>query len=202
MLHLLPIRVLMFVFAAAIGLLIITAFYVGQLHADETFRSAQIVVRWASSLSLGVTVLLYAGWRWMPIIQSAIFPYLGGNWEGEVRYLDATHRACSKPVKMEAKHTLFGVKLLLESDESTSATLAVHAEKDPDFDRYRLFYVYLNRRKEGVAGAGDAYRGLAVARWLEGSQPSLEGDYFTDTHRRGTLHLRRVRKTAFWKLWR
>jgi hypothetical protein len=202
MLHLLPIRILMFAFAAAVGLLILAAFCVGQLDATETFKSTQTVVRWASSLSLVAIVLLYAGWRWLPILQSAIFPYLGGCWEGEVRYLDENQHPCAKPVTMEAKHTLFGIQLLLDSDESTSATLAVHAEKDPNFDRYRLFYVYLNRRKEGVVGGGEVYRGLAVARWAQGSQPALEGDYFTDTSRRGTLHLRRVEKTPFWKLWR
>ena len=202
MLHLLPIRILMFAFAAAVGLLILGAFYIDQMDAGETFKSAQLVVRWSSSLSLGAVVLLYAGWRWLPMLQKAIFPYLGGHWEGEVRYLDKNKRPCAKPVTMEAKHTLFGIKLLLDSDESTSATLAVHAEKDPDFDRYRLYYVYLNRRKEGVVGGGEVYRGLAVARWTEGSQPALEGDYFTDTHRQGTLHLRRTEKTPFWKLWR
>ena len=202
MLHLLPIRILMFAFAAAVGLLILGAFYVGQMDAGETVKSAQTIVRWASSLSLAAVILLYAGWRWLPMLQSAIFPYLGGSWEGEVRYLDKNQHNCAKPVTMEAKHTLFDIKLLLDSDESTSATLAVHAEKDPDFDRYRLFYVYLNRRKEGVVGGGQVYRGLAVARWTGGSQPALEGDYFTDTHRQGTLHLRRVRKTPFWKLWR
>lgn len=192
----------MFAFAAAVGFLILGAFYVGQMDAAETFQSAQLVVRWASSLSFAAVVLLYAGWRWLPMLQSVIFPYLGGFWEGEVRYLDNNKNPCAKPVTMEAKHTLFGIKFLLDSDESTSATLAVHAEKDPDFDRYRLFYVYLNRRKEGVIGGGQVYTGLAVARWANGLQPALEGDYFTDTHRQGTLHLRRVKKTAFWKLWR
>lgn len=201
MLHLLPIRILTVAFAAAVGLLILAAFDVGQLDAGQTLRSAQLVVRWASSLSLGALVLLYAGWRWLPTIQAAIFPYLGGRWEGSVHFGE-NQSSRSKPVTMEAKHTLFGIKFLLDSDESSSLTLAVHAEKDPDFDRYRLFYVYLNRRKEGVIGGGQLYRGLAVVRWVEGSQPALEGDYFTETHRRGTLHLRRVEKTPFWKLWR
>lgn len=102
---------------------------------------------------------------------------------------------------MEAKHSLIGAKLLLETDESESATLVVHAEKDPTFDRYKLYYVFLNRRKEGVPGAGESYRGLAIVRWIDGKNPSLEGDYFTDTDRRGALHLTRARKTAFWKLW-
>ena len=191
----------MVVFAATVGLLVVGAFYVGAVNTEETFRSAQQVVRWASTVSLAAVALMLLAWRWVPSVESAIFPYLGGSWTGEVRYEEGDSPT-SKPVRMDVKHNLLGLKLLLDSEESTSATLAVHAEKDPDFDRFRLYYVYLNRRKEGVAGAGDVYRGLAVVRWVAGTPPSLTGDYFTDTHRRGTLHLVRETETPFWKLWR
>lgn len=201
MLHLLPIRVLMIAFAATVGLLVVGAFYVGVVNTAETFRSAQQVVRWASSVSLAAITLTLLAWRWVPPFQSAIFPYLGGCWAGEVRY-DDDGVPTAKPVRMEVKHNLLGARLLLDSDESTSVTLAVHAEKDPDFDRFRLYYVYLNRRKEGTVGGGEAYRGLAVVRWTAGSPPSLAGDYFTDTHRRGTMHLVLETRTAFWKVWR
>lgn len=189
-------------FAIAMGLLVFFAFYVGPHQVDNISQAVQAIIRWASSVSLAAIVVAYAAWRWVPAVQLAIFPYLGGKWEGEVHYQNSNGDICTKLVTMEAKHTLFGIKFLLESDESTSATLVVHAEKDPDFSRYRLFYVYLNRRKEGVLGAGDVYQGLAVTRWLDGSNPLLEGDYFTDTHRRGTLHLHRVETPSFWKLWR
>lgn len=192
----------MFGFAATVGLLVVGAFYVGAVNTDESLRSAGQVVRWASSVSLAATVLLLLAWRWIPAVQSAIFPYLGGTWAGEVRYDDEQGVPAAKPVTMEVRHNLLGARLLLDSEESTSVTLAVHAEKDPDFDRFRLYYVYLNRRKEGVPGGGEAYRGLAIVRWVAGGTPSLVGDYFTETHRRGTLHLARETATAFWKVWR
>jgi hypothetical protein len=191
----------MFVFAATVGLLVVGAFYVGAVNTAESVRSAQQVLRWASSVSLAATALMLLAWRWVPPVQAAIFPYLGGTWTGEVRY-DDNGVPTEKPVTMEVRHNLLGAKLLLDSEESTSVTLAVHADKDPDFDRFRLYYVYLNRRKEGVAGGGDAYRGLAIVRWIAGQPPTLAGDYFTDTHRRGTLHLVRETATAFWKVWR
>ena len=50
-------------------------------------------------------------------------------------------------VKLEIKHTLFGLRLVLDSKKSTSWTLVVHAERNRDFGRYRLYYVYLNERK-------------------------------------------------------
>lgn len=191
----------MFAFAAVVGLLVVGAFYVGVVNTAESLRSAQQVLRWASSVSIAATLLMLLAWRWIPPVQAAIFPYLGGTWTGEVRY-DVNGVPATKPVTMEVKHNLLGARLLLDSEESTSVTLAVHADKDPDFDRFRLYYVYLNRRKEGVVGGGDVYRGLAIVRWIAGQPPSLLGDYFTDTHRRGTLHLERETATAFWKVWR
>ncbi len=192
---------LMFVFAAIVGILVVGAFYMGVVNTTESLRSAQLVLRWASPISFGAILLMLLVWRWVPPVQTAIFPYLGGTWTGEVRY-EVDGVTTAKPVTMEVRHNLLGVKLLLDSEESTSVTLAVHAEKDSDFDRFRLYYVYLNRRKEGVAGGGDIYRGLAIVRWITGNPPSLAGDYFTDTHRRGTLHLARETTTAFWKVWR
>lgn len=207
MLHLLPIRLLLSLFAAMAGVAVIAAFYGGYVGTNDSVQAMLSVFRFASMLSLGAVIILYAAWRWIGPLQMYIFPYLGGTWEGEVRYKKITEDNgkeevdASLEVKLEAKHTLFAIKLLLESDESTSTTLAVHAEKDPDFEKFRLYYVYLNRRNEGVAGGGDAYRGLAVVRWSNDGTPALEGSYFTETDRKGTLHLRRTMRTPFWKLW-
>lgn len=202
MLHLLPIRLLIQVFATSVGLMAIAAFYAGYADDKDTAQLVQLVLRWGSSLSFAAVALVYAAWRWIPFVQASIFPYLGGRWAGQVRYVGKEGKHADKPVRLEAKHTLFGLRFLLDSDESTSTTLAVHAEKDPDFNKFRLYYVYLNSRKEGVLGSGETYRGLAIVRWEDGAQPTLEGDYFTETARQGTLHLRRVSRTAFWKIWR
>jgi site-specific DNA recombinase len=73
----------------------------------------------------------------------------------------------------------------------SSWTLAVHAERAQDFARYRLYYVYLNERKEGFPSPRERYRGLAILRVENGERRRLMGDYFTETHRQGTLHLTR-----------
>jgi hypothetical protein len=113
----------------------------------------------------------------MPPIQKFIFPYLGGRWTGYVQFegKEGTQRL---NVKLEIKHTLFGLRLLLDSKESTSWTLLVHAERNRDFERYRLYYVYLNERKEGFANGGERYRGLAVMRIEPGARLKLQGDSF------------------------
>ena len=97
------------------------------------------------------------------MVQRWIFPYLGGRWSGFVKF-QGPQGPEQRDVTLEVKHTLFGLRLILDSAESTSRTLVVQAERDKDFDRYRLYYVYLNERKEGAAGVHNRYRGLAIMR--------------------------------------
>jgi hypothetical protein len=201
MLDLFPIRLLLRCAFAAAGVVLLVAVYTGWTGKGEPSSIAFLLIRWSSMLAIVALALGVAVWRWVPAVQRSIFPYLGGHWSGFVRFEDedGSHR---RDVTLEIKHTLFGLRLLLDSKESTSWTLAVHAERNEDFERYRLYYVYLNERKDGFAGAGQRYRGLAVIRVESGERFALHGNYFTDTDRRGTLHLGRVTLHPWWKLWR
>lgn len=201
MLHLLPIRMVLRVVAALVALAIFAASYAGWVGQGGAVHDMTVVTRLSSSLATAAIVLLYVYWRWIPAVQLLIFPYLGGRWSG-VLHFTAGRGPEHRDVRLEIKHTLFAIKLLLDSNESTSSTLVVHAERNPYFQRYRIYYVYLNERKEGVPGAGERYRGLAVLRVEWGAQPELQGDYFTETNRSGTLHLRRDEGHPWWKLWR
>lgn len=201
MLHLLPIRIVLWLGTAAIATTVLAATYVGWLGEGDTVRDAEMVIRWSSGLPIIIIVLLFAAWRWINPLQLFIFPYLGGSWSGEVAFKgkDGLEK---RNVRLEVKHTLFGLKFLLDSDEATSKTLVAYAERDGDFNHYRIYYVYLNERKEGVAGAGENYRGLAVLRVECGLQPKLHGDYFTEKLSGGTIHLLRDAAHPWWKLWR
>jgi hypothetical protein len=201
MLHLLPIRLVLRTFAALAGLSVLAASYAGLVGTGDIVRDLTILSRWSATLAIAVIALLYVLWRWVPVVQIAIFPYLGGRWSGVVRF-DTEHGPDERAVELEIKHTLFAMRLLLDSRESTSSTLVVHAERDPDFQRFRIYYAYLNERKEGVPGAGERYRGLAILRVDWGSHPQLQGNYFTEVHRRGTLHLTLDAAHPWWKLWR
>lgn len=200
MLHLLPIRLMLTCFAALVGLSVLAAFYAGWIGHGPS-NDILWIVRWSSSASLVAIILPFAAWRWSRHVQAYIFPHLGGHWIGQVRF-QSEASAESRQVTLEIKHNLFGVRMLLESKESTSRTLLVHAERDLHFDRYKLYYAYLNERKEGVSHAGEVYRGLAIIRIVTGVPMKLEGDYFTDTHRSGSLHLTRDSVAAWWQFWR
>ena len=200
MLHLLPIRWILQVSIAFAVAAVSIAFYVGWIGAAAT-PGAFTLVRWSSFAAISIVALLFAAWRWIPPIQQAIFPYLGGHWEGFVKFSEGDGPGVRR-VTLDIKHTLLGLKLLLDSRESTSWTLVAHAERNKDFDRYRLYYVYLNERKEGVERSGEQYRGVAIIRIDQSKPLKLEGSYFTERSSSGTLHVSLVHSHPWWKLWR
>jgi hypothetical protein len=200
MLHLLPIRLILWLFVAAAALSVVAFAYAGWF-SEGTFATLSLVVRGVGTLVPAGILLLFAGWRWIPWLRSTIFPYLGGCWSGDIAF-DENGVQQTRAATLEISHRLTGIVMILETAESISRTLVVHAEKNRHFERYRLYYAFLNERKEGTAGAGHRYRGLAILRVETGRPLRMAGDYFTDTHRRGTLTLEQAAPNPWWKLWR
>jgi hypothetical protein len=201
-LHLLPVRLL---FQGAITLVVLAiaaAFYAGWLDPSNGAQNVALLLRVSSSLAVALSVALVAVWRWVPSLQKFIFPYLGGLWTGVIRFSNEDGGEGLRKVTMEVKHTPFGLKLVLDSKESVSWTLSVQADRNPDFERFRLFYIYLNERKEGVVGARERYRGVAIMRVEAGDPLKLFGDYFTETDRRGRIELMAARLHPWWMIWR
>lgn len=203
MLHLLPVRLLFQGAIALVALAIAAGFCAGWLDPSDGAQNIALLLRISSSLAVALSVVLVAGWRWLPSLQRLIFPYLGGHWTGVIRFSkDEDGGEGLRKVTMEVKHTPFGLKLILDSKESVSWTLSVQADRNPDFERFRLFYIYLNERKEGVVGARERYRGVAIMRVEAGAPLKLFGDYFTETDRRGRIELMAVRLHPWWMIWR
>ncbi len=201
MLHLVPIRWLVTAVIVAVATMVFATVYAGWVTEASAVAGAFLVVRGASLIAAALITAMYAAWRWLSPVQEAIFPYLGGKWTGVLKF-EGAHGPGERDINLEIKHTLFTLQLLLDTKESSSRTLAVHAERDAHFERYRLFYVYLTERKDGFAGAGDAYRGLAVLRVERAARLQLLGSYFTEQNGRGTLSLTRKTATPWWMLWR
>jgi len=212
MLHLLPLRLILWAFAFVVAISLGLAF-AGLASNGHVFGNLSVLVRWSGSLVTVATIVLFASWRWIRPLQSIIFPSLGGTWKGVVEFenenKDESEREAevapekqTREVTLEVKHLLTGITMMLDSAESTSWTLAVHAEKAKDFDRYRLYYVYLNERKEGSEGGGERYRGLAIIGIETATPMRMAGNYFTETDRKGTLKLTQVAANPWWKLWR
>lgn len=155
-------------------------------------------------VSYGITgfpLICYLAWRWVPQVQAAIFPYLGGVWEGSLTY-DGINGQGEREIALTINQTPFHVSLILDSEESVSRTLSAQANRDAGANRDRVYYVFQNERKEGVKNPGVKYRGLAVLGVQAGKQLTLAADYFTESKSTGQLHLVRYKPHPWWSLWK
>jgi hypothetical protein len=201
MLNLLPIRNLLTVIIILIASSVLAAAYAGVVGTGDALADVKWIIRLAPSAALTLMVAPFAVWRWVGSVQRLTFPYLGGEWAGELRFNGQTG-AGTRDVTLTVNHSLLKIALILDSAESTSRTLVVQADRDAEINRDRLYYVYLNERKEGVSGAGERYRGLAVLRVEMSGRPALLGDYFTERQSSGKLKLSRRRSHPWWALWK
>lgn len=199
MLHLLPVRQLLMLIVLLVALTMLLAMYAGYMGAGG-LKDAIIIIRWSSASAVALPIIASAAWRWMPLLQKVSFPYLGGEWEGKLAF-EGLRGSGTRDVKLDVTHQLFGLKIVLETNESISRTLVAHAQYDADIARNRIYYVYLNERKEGVVAAGEYYKGLATLR-VENAGSLLHGNYFTETRGAGTLHVYRLKKHSWWKIWK
>lgn len=200
MLHLFPIRFFLQLLAAAAAIIVVAALSLGWIGTSSATAAVFQIIRWTSMIAVVAAVFAQLSWRWIPPLQGLVFPYLGGYWAGTLEFT-TNNKIEQREVGLQIRQNLLGLRLLLESPESTSSTLAVHAERN-DFSRFRMYYVYLNERKEGIAGGGDRYRGLAVIRVVLTPSRELYGNYFTENLQSGTLRLKLRRATEWWRVWR
>ena len=201
MLNLLPIRVLVRGVIILATVPVILAIGLGALGAGNALNTAIGIIRYSYIAAFAVIILPSVAWRSLPWLQSWIFPYLGGEWEGEIEF-GAEDGPEIRLVHLDIEHTLFNITLILRSAESISRTLVVHPERDRGLRSDRLYYVYRNERKEGVPNAGESYRGLAVLG-VDSSRPrQLLGTYFTERQRHGLLRLKQTRRYPGWVVWK
>ncbi|MGL4528003.1 MAG: hypothetical protein ACRCUC_13600, partial [Aestuariivirga sp.] len=146
MLHLLPVRLLIKCAVILISFAVLAAVYAGVVGTGDALRDVKWVIRWSSIMALAITLIPYVAWRWMPSVQKFVFPYLGGAWAGELNF-DGPNGSGVRDVKLTVNHSFLKIELILDSAQSTSRTLVVHAERDKGISRDRLYYAYLNERK-------------------------------------------------------
>jgi|GEM_PF-4659219 hypothetical protein len=199
--HILPIRGLLIFFAAMIGVTVFTTLYFEGVPLSGIVDAAVNATKFITPASVAILILPLAIWRWVPLVQSAFFPYLGGFWRGELTFIDDTGLIQSRDITLHVKHTLYRIVLLLESKESVSKTLSVHVRQDKEFNHHELHYIYQNRRRNNVSGPGISYHGLAMLNIALDSR-RMTGTYFTESGKKGSIDVSFVKASPWWKLWR
>ena len=136
-------------------------------------------------------------WRWIPAIESAIFPDLNGTWEGSIltTWTDPKTGKSTSPIPATVwiKQSLFSTKLRLRTGESHSHSTRCHLEAERDAGVYRFWYSYDNRPKAEFSHRSARHEGIA---WLElnidEDRDRLVGQYFTDRRTTGDVKLHRA----------
>jgi SMODS-associating 2TM, beta-strand rich effector domain len=190
MIHLLPVRLVVRALLT-VSMLAVLCVLSLDLAGEQSLRAkATLILTWVGYADLMIGALLTFGWRYIPGFTRLVYPDVAGRWTGSLRY-KVEGMVGEKAATLWVRQGMLGIRLLLETDESESETLVVQPVRDLDFERFKLFYIFENRRKEGQDVALSSYRGTAVIR-LEGGRPGeLSGDYFT-ARSEGTIHFTRA----------
>jgi len=197
MLHLLPLRSLGR-FALAVTVLgVLAVILISSPTQGTTLAKGLTILRWALAVEGIVALFVFYCWYRLPgLTKRYLFPHIEGSWDGELQFKQKRRSgdtyaskplAASKPAKLYIHQSLTRIRLILETDESTSETLVVHPERDPNFSRFRLFYIFENRSRDGQPNNGRSYRGTAVMEVPPGRPSELRGTYFTDQGSEGTF---------------
>jgi hypothetical protein len=169
-----------------------------------TLASAMTVVRRVLGVEAVIALIVYYGWHYFPgMTQRWIYPHIEDTWDGTINYFHEGKHGRKEAV-LHVSQSLVRIRLVLETDESVSETLVVRPERDSDFSRFRLFYIYENRQRDGLPNNGRSYRGTALIELGPGKPSCLVGTYFTDQRGTGTIEFRRRRDARkwYWGWWR
>jgi len=199
-----------------------------------SYAVSEILSLFHSSLHVSFHVLYYASvtafasigiaahyvWKMSPRLQAAYFPYIGGKWAGELRFVRSippemkqagnSNRSGEPALQVEEtrtcdmtiNHNLLSIKIILETKESTSETIFVSPRREVGNDQRRIYYVYNNERNPGVLNPGHNYRGAAALEIVSPTYEILRGEYFTDQRRGGKLDATLKSKHSKWAFWK
>lgn len=201
MLHLLPLRSLGR-FALTVTVLgIFAVIVVGSTSTAPRITQAMTILRWVLVVEGVAALVIYFCWHRIPgLTKRWLFPHIDGSWDGILLFKRKVAKAGdqeehvvegTRTASLYIHQSLKKLRLILETDESTSETLVVHAERDPDFSRFRLFYIFENRSRDGLPNTARSYRGTAVMEVMPGRPTILDGTYFTDQGSEGTFRFER-----------
>lgn len=159
------------------------------------------ILRWVLLAETALALVIFYCWHRIPgLTERWLFPHIDDSWDGNLKFkrkLPASDGGEAKIVEdrkcatLHVHQSLKKIRLILETDESTSETLVVHAARDEDFSRFKLFYIFENRSRDGLPNNGRSYRGTAVMEIEPGRPDVLNGTYFTDQGSEGTFRFNR-----------
>lgn len=174
------IKVNLIVYFAAIASAIVALSMTG-VPLRDAFGTATKV---ASVIQFASLAVIYFAWRWIPGFSYFVFPNIGGDWTGNIRFEnDKGHHTMNAALHVDQNVT--AISLLLTTENAESETMVVYPRRLSN-RRLELLYVYETHKKESLPPPSYRYRGTAVMR-LEGKADKLSGSYYTEQGGKGTV---------------
>jgi|SRR5882724_5050288 len=180
MLNLLPVKSMLTAVAGS-AVAILLFLMRTDAFSGSTGHDLWLFSRYVLGAPAAVFSALWLVWRFFGPAQRATFPFVGGHWKGHLRFGPGDAQEF-READLTISQKLLRIDLALETRESVSHSLAVVPKRDPTGTQYHIYYVFENRRKPEFCKPGlpIVYRGVAILRLSLGSQPQLNGEYFTD----------------------
>ncbi|KFN48494.1 hypothetical protein N790_01360 [Arenimonas malthae CC-JY-1] len=196
-----PLKIIKFIAVAYAGFCAIIWLLIEWLWPGiETELLLRVVFSLALLLDAALWVTAYFLWRklWAryPILSTALFPDLNGDWRMAIQWSGVDDKGIPAQGTVQAtasiKQTLLHLSMEVESHDSDSETLIAKPRKDPESGRPMIYYLYRVIPRKTTAKVASPYEGAAILRFDAGPGPRLRGNYFTSRMRHGHFTLERI----------
>jgi hypothetical protein len=195
MISLFPIRHVITYIAVAYSFIPAIVLYFSWSKGNTQTISSTLETALAGSGALSVVIFIFFTyawrlvWKWVPRLNTAIFPDLNGQWDMRIEWNRGGKSGEAQAIAI-IRQSFLKISMEVHSADSDSETLLAQPKKDAESGRPLLYYVYRVIPKR-TAGKGDPpYDGTAVLK-LSPDRVSLQGNYFTNARTQGHFQLTR-----------
>lgn len=131
------------------------------------------------------TLFIKHFWRYKLFKFIIPIPYLGGEWDGVLRY-DCNGRSSEKAVKLTIRQSLFHILVIMETNESISRSCSASFNIDELRGENEIIYSYFNQPSSRNRDKSPIHYG-ATRLTIGENNTKLEGYYWTDRKTIGEL---------------
>lgn len=131
------------------------------------------------------TLFIKRFWRYKLFKFIIPIPYLGGEWEGVIKYNWNDH-SCEKKIKLTIRQSLFHVLFIIETDESVSRSCSASFNIDELRGENEVIYSYSNQPSIRNRSKSPIHFGAARLTICDNNS-KLQGYYWTDRKTIGEL---------------
>jgi len=193
MLHLLPGRIILRLFATInVALLLVIVYWLNSSSSSlEVIKYLSLSITTLDIIAFLVSVYFWRWlWKFIPILSEIYFPDINGIWQGEIIFDSNSGNLQNRELEAKAriKQNLWEINIDLCSTTSTSYTLVAYPTREAG--NCKLYYIYQNTSKNPEY---PEYKGTAILNVkLEAKPMELSGQYYTIRGSKGRIELKRI----------